>query len=393
MHWFNWFWVVLGFILIAAGLLDLFLSALDYDDSGELTRWVQGLLWYVLRGLFRRLPMSWRRVGRAQILGLQILVSLTVWVGLEIVGFGFVFYGLMYGHNFSFSGSDIGQSMDYALYFSTGQLSTVGGRGVTPENTLLRSLSVFETLVGLALITLAIGFLSNVFQTISYLRSLASTLYYAAPGADDPVSSLATYFPNGQPQGLSTYLGQLYQNLDSYVSGLRLHHTAYYYQSRNPNISLVYIMHMLGGVVGALRWGLPETSSVSDEPSIAVLTNRFGGFLSYLDEKHHWHIEAPPPPVPCEVFTQAYVDGTRQDDEWLNRFLTLKARMQRLTRSEQAPDPQTAYRQYTEWLPVAHRTKRTVERLATSLAYDVGEEMNKLRDEYSSTMRGEPART
>lgn len=376
----NWFWVILGIILIGAGLLDLFLSALDYDDSGIITAWAQKLLWYVLRGFLRRLPIAWRKFGQAQILGLQIVVSLIVWVGLEIVGFGFVYYGLMYGHNFSFSGSDIGRSMDYALYFSTGQLSTVGGRGVSPENTLLRALSVVETLIGLGLVTFAISFLFNIFQTISYLRALASSLYFPSPRANDPANSLAIYFPNGQPTGLSTYLGQLYQNLDSYVSGLRLHHTAYYYQSRNSYLSLAYVVHMLGGIVGALRWGLPATSSTSDEPSLMVLINRYTAFLSYMDKKFKWRIEAPPPPASGEVFARALASGARQDDVWLTRFIALKAQMRQLTRSEQPPDAHTAYKQYTEWLPLAYRTQQTVERLAASLTYDLTKELGKPHD-------------
>jgi len=39
----NWFWIVLGVILILVGLLDLFLSALDYDESGMLTRRLHAL--------------------------------------------------------------------------------------------------------------------------------------------------------------------------------------------------------------------------------------------------------------------------------------------------------------------------------------------------------------
>jgi hypothetical protein len=194
----SWFWVILGIVLIGVGLLDLFLSALDDDESGFLTFRLQAMQWRALRSVVRRLPGPWRAFMYAQVIGLQILLSLVVWVVLVIVGFGFVYYGLMYDHTFSFSGGDIGPSMDYAIYYSAAQLSTVGSSGVTPENTLLRALGVVETLIGLGLITLAISFLISIYQTITSLLTLSSDIYYSSPDARDPLSSLAIYFPKGQ---------------------------------------------------------------------------------------------------------------------------------------------------------------------------------------------------
>ena len=39
----NWFWIIVGIVLVGVGLLDLFLSALDYDESGVLTLRLQAL--------------------------------------------------------------------------------------------------------------------------------------------------------------------------------------------------------------------------------------------------------------------------------------------------------------------------------------------------------------
>jgi len=270
--------------------------------------------------------------------------------------------------------------MDYAIYFSAGQLSTVGSSGVTPQNTLLRALSVVETLLGLGLVTLAISFLISVFQTITYLRTLSSDLYYSAPEASDPLSILSLYFAKGQPNGLSGFLDRLYQNLGAYYSGLRLQHTAYYYQSRSVHISIPYAFHTLGGVIGALRWGLPEDSRVSDEPMITLLARQFTTFLSYLGSQLQWRIEEPPPAERYEAFAQAYEGEKGSGDMWLNRFLAMDRGMRRIARSEQTPDPREAHRRYVEWLPFAYRTQRAVEWMARNLGYDLGMEVYKPRD-------------
>jgi hypothetical protein len=368
----SWFWVILGIVLIGVGLLDLFLSALDYDESGFLTVRLQAMQWRALRSVVRWLPGPWRAFMYAQVIGLQIILSLVVWVVLVIVGFGFVYYGLMYDHTFSFSGGDIGPSMDYAIYYSAAQLSTVGSSGVTPENTLLRALGVVETLIGLGLITLAISFLISIYQTITSLLTLSSDIYYGSPDARDPVSSLAIYFPKGQATGLSDYLGRLYQNLGAYFLGLRLHHTAYYYQSRTTHISIAYTVRMLGGIVAALRWGLPESNPASDDPLVILLGQQFTAFLSYLDKQLQWQIADAPAAQPSEAFARAYESGTVPEDPWLGQFIRLDSGMRQLARPEQTPAAHEAYRRYLEWLPFAYRTQKAVEWIARDLAYNLG---------------------
>lgn len=370
MTWSEWFWIGLGVVLIVLGLLDLFLSALDYDESGILTLRLQSLLWSTLRGVIRRLPAAWGKRVRAQVVGLQIILTLVVWVGLEIVGFGLVYYGLMYGHNFSFSGRNVRPSLDDALYYSAGQLSTAGGVGVIPQITFLRLLSVVEPLIGLAVVTLAITFLLSVFQTITSLRKLSSDLYLACPGTDDPLRILSLYFPEGRPTGLSELLGRLYADLGSYYSGLRLHHTAYYFQSRNAHISIPYAVDMLGGVIGALRWGLDEDNSASREPMNALLANQLSEFLYALDGQLQRQAGEVPRPAPYQEFTRAYNDGENTGDTWLNRFLRVDRSMHQMVRSQHAPDAHAAYRRYAEWLPFAYRTRQVVESTARHLGYD-----------------------
>ncbi|MGN6359110.1 MAG: potassium channel family protein [Thermomicrobiales bacterium] len=367
----NWSWIIAGIALIAVGLLDLFLSALNYDESGMLTLRLQALQWHVLRGVLLRLPARWRGFGRAQVIGLQILLDLVVWVALVTIGWGFVYFGLMYDHSFQFSGSHIGRSMDYAIYFSIAQFSTVGATSMTPQTTLLRVLGVLETLIGLGIVTLAISFLISVFQTITYLRTLASDLHYPAPGASDPVRLLAVFFPQGQPTGLSDYLGRLHQNLGAYYAGLQLHHTAYYYQSRSDYISLPYVFQALGGVVGALRWGVPEGNTVAHEPLLTVLANELAACLSFLNGQRHWQSEEPPAPQSYQAFAERYDNGSAAGDPWLDRFLALDREMRRLLCAEQPADTHEAYERYAAWLPPAYRVERSAARMAQHLGYDL----------------------
>lgn len=367
----KWLWIIPGIVLIGVGLVDLFLSALDYDQSGFVTLRLQELLWRLLRALFSVLPQSWLGFARAQVIGLQFILNLVIWVGLEIVGFGFVYYGLMSDHAFVFSGSHTGPSMDYAIYFSLGQLSTVGSSSVIPNTTLLRMLSVVETLIGLGLVTLAISFLISVFQTITSLRALASDLYFSSPDANDPLSILKLYFHEGAPNGLSDLLGRLYANLASYYSGLVLHHTAYYYQSRERSISIPYVFQALGGVIGALRWGLPSHDGGLSDPTVTLLARQFTSLLDHLEVQRHWPAEELPVVQPYEVFARVFEGRETTDDPWLAGFLALERGMRLLARTQERPDAAETYARYADWVPFASHTRTVVTRTARHLGYDL----------------------
>lgn len=373
-------WIIPGGVIAGLGLLDLFLSSLDYDESGLVSRYIERLLWRALRPIIRRLPKSWRGTGRGQVLGLEIVIALLVWVGMVIVGFGFVYYGLMHSHNFKFSGSHTGPSMDYAMYFSVAQLSTVGAVGMTPDTTLLRILSVVQTLIGLGLVTLTISFLMNTFQTITQLRKLASDLYLSARNTGDPLDILSLYFAKGQPVGLSSFLDHLYGGLSSYHSGLRLHNTAYYYQSREVHVSIPYAIHALGGVIEALRWGLPPDSTAVSDPSITLLARQFSSFLAFLDSYLHRQAEEAPAARSYDEFRRAYNRGGAPDDPLLDRFLALARGMSELAQCEQAPDAREIYERYSGWLPFACHTQATMERVAQNLGYDLREDVYEPRN-------------
>lgn len=366
-------WIIPGIILIVVGWLDLFLSALNYNQSGFVTLRLQEVQWRVLRAIFRGLPASWLGFARAQVIGLQFVLNLVVWVGLEIVGFGLLYYGLMTGHDFMFSGSHTGPSLDYAVYFSLSQLSTVGSSSVTPNTTLLRMLSVVETLIGLAFITLAISFLISIFQTITSLRALAGELYLSSPATNDPTDILALYFHEGAPLGLNGFLDRLYRNLTSYYSGLELHHTAYYYQSRQFQMSLPYAFQALGGIIGALRWGLPAGNPVSCAPTVTLLLRQFTSLLDYLVSQRQWQAGGPAAVQPYGTFAPAFEGRQPADDPWLGRFLAMERGMRRLARSDARPDVAEAYARYAAWTPFASHVQTVVDRTARHLGYDLPE--------------------
>lgn len=362
------FWIALGTVVLVAGLADLFLASLNYDEAGFIATPLGALQWRGLRRVTRRLPRSWRPIALRQVTGLQISQSLLTWLLLVVVGYGLVYYGLMSGHNFQYDGHGLHDGIYSAFYLSAAQLATVGTSQVTPETDALRTLTILDTLTGLVLVTLALTFLINVYQVVRDLSTLSSTLYDVDVGGSDAVASLAPYFPQGRATGIDSHLDALNDAFSSYIDGVRLHHVAYYFQSGRDHFSLPYALDMLSGVVAALRWGLPSVHPAAQEPTLTVLTLRFDRFAAYLHDQLRWRSTAVPETVDFETFERSYTADGPAKDLWLGRFLTMNQAMKELAQLD-SEDPRAAYARYRQWLPFAFRAYQLVGAVSRDLDY------------------------
>jgi hypothetical protein len=359
------FWLTLGTAVLIVAFVDVFLVVLNYEETGFLATRLCRWQWYALRSVTRRLSRRWRPFALRQVTGLNISLCVTVWLGCIVVGFGFIYYGLMAGANFAYDGRGMSAGLFSALYLSAAQLSTVGTSQLNAQTDLLRALTIAETLCAPLLITLILTFLLGVYQVIRDLRTLSSNFSDAEHGVGDPVVNLEPYFPEGQ--GLDAYLQAINDSFWSYADGLRMHHVAYFFQSGRDQFSLPYVLYMFGGTLAALRWGLPAGNSVAKEPLLVRLSSQFERFLDYLHEQLGW-TSAVLQPVTFEEFVAARLGAVETRDIWLRRFLHLTDEMRRLANLTVADDWQELYARYRQWLPFAHRAAQAT--LAVSLDLD-----------------------
>lgn len=361
--------MVLGIVVLGATLIDVFLTALNYDESGFIAGPLTALQWKVLRAGTRRLNRRWRPTALRQVTGLQIMASVVTWIGGTILGYGLIYYGSMHGDNFVYSGAHAG--IFAALYFSAAQLATVGTSQLTPNTEVLSALSVAETLTGVILVSLILTFLLGVYDVISSLRSLCSQFYSSERGAGDPISSLEPFFPQGQPTGLDGHLEAISDSLGSYSDGLRLHHAAYYFQSGRDQFSLPYALRMLSGVVAALRWGVPAGRLDSLQPDLVPLTTQLNQFGDYIHPLLQWKSTDVPALPDAQTFERAWraAPGSPESDPWVSRFKQLNADMAHLTRTDLDDNLQEAYARFTQWLPFTYRTHHLIRAVSRDLDY------------------------
>ena len=359
------FWIILGTVVLFIAFVDVFLVVLNYDETGFLATRLCRLQWYCLRSVTRHLSRRWRPFALRQVTGLNVSLSVTVWLGCVVIGFGFIYYGLMAGANFEYDGRGVGAGLFSAMYLSAAQLSTVGTSQINAQTDVLRALTIAETLSAPLLITLILTFLLGVYQVIRDLRTLSSNFSDAEHGMGDPIVNLEPYFPDGR--GLDGYLQAIDVSFWSYADGLRMHHVAYFFQSGRDQFSLPYVLHMFGEILAALRWGLPAGNPLAKEPLLVRLSSQFERLVDYLHEQLGW-TSAVPEPVSFEDFAAARLGAVETPDIWVRRFLRLTGEMLRLANLTASDDSQEIYARYRQWLPFAHRAAQAT--LAVSLDLD-----------------------
>ena len=370
----EWLIIGAGVLLILVGLLDVFFTVLHYDGFGFLSSRLYRRLFDVVCFLTGPLPRKYRALGLSMAAPLMVPVTITVWIFVVSAGYALIYYAGMDGKTFSFSNQGLEPSLTEAMYFSGVTIATLGLGDVTPLGGPYQAVAVSEALVGFGILTLSISYVIGVYGVLQRLGVLTAGLYHQAQDTNDPLSILVPHFPDGQPRGLETHLMSLHRDLVEVYEGMRRYPIVYYYHSRRAYRSLPFAFRMIGGMAGALRWGLPKNHPGSQTPWLPTLIIGLDTLIDYLDEYFlSEHLEEAPDPVPFETFEAALERAKEPSDPWLDRFLQIQSFMRELARIEERPDPEEAYNRYRRWLPFAYRNRSFFEASAKDLGYELDE--------------------
>ncbi|HEX2024543.1 MAG TPA: hypothetical protein VHF00_07535 [Acidimicrobiales bacterium] len=367
-------WVALGVALILVGLVDMFLAVLHHDAVSFLTPVLYRWTWVASRTLTKPLPSKMTSVLRALAAPWMVLLTILVWLGTQALGFALVYYpGIEADGLFVVEG--VRRSFGAAFTFSLATLASLSLDGLSPRTLAYQAVAASETLTGLLIITLTISYILNVYQVLQSQNALAAALHHQAEDGSDPRTILAPHFVDGRPVGLSTHLREFHRSLVDQAEGLRRYPIVYYFKSGRAYRSIPYVFHMIGGVVAALRWGLPTGHPATRDPWLPSLAT---GYTDVMREVEHHFVPGVEPgdqdPVPFERFREALCDGgDAGGDERLAEFVELDRFMRDVASLDDSPDPDEAYRRYSQWLPFATESAAFVAAMAADLGTDIGE--------------------
>ena len=209
----------------------------------RLTRAYSRATWRVWSVLARRVPSSERRETALAVYGpLALLVLLSLWVFLLIVGYALLLWGL--GSPLTVNGTsaaDLGSD----LYFSGTTFLTLGLGDVFPNTGPARGVAVIEVGTGFGILALVIGYLPVLYQAFSR-REVRISLLDAHAGSPPIAGALLLRHPPDRRAGRLT---NLLAEWEGWSAELLETHLSYpllaFYRSQHEDQSWVAALTMI----------------------------------------------------------------------------------------------------------------------------------------------------
>jgi hypothetical protein len=360
--------VVVGVILILAGVFDLFMTVLYYDAAGPLSLRMYRIVWAVCRRAASRVPARHTAFTLSLGVPLMVLASLVIWIALQVFGFALLYYvGLQHG---SFRLSEgLEPNAIEALYLSGISLSGLGYGDLAPITAPFQVVAGIQALVGYGFLTIAIAYVVNVYKVIEDMGVLSSDIYHESERTYDARHILEIHFHMGEPRDLRGRLNNFYSSMISHHEGMRHYPVVYYFYSRRGYAALPYRFGLIGRVIAALRWGLPTDHPVTEEPWLRALKSAFESITDEMVERF-MDVESLEPsdkPVDRETFEIALSKG-KSSDMLVSRFLELLDFMEELTEDRKHRDPDEVYDRYRQWVPFISRVDHFLDAIINHLS-------------------------
>lgn len=216
--------VVLGLLVVAAVLVDMFQTLLYPSGDGWLSSPLMGLLWKLSRRL--RHPM-----GTATGTVAMVTVILT-WVALQVLGWALVYFPYV-PDGFSYSPGIVPAGYpDFAeaLYLSLVAIGTLGLGDVVGVGPWLRFALPLQALTGFALLTAALTWFSQIEGPLLRRRGLASELR--------SLGETGEHLARWDPASTAGILHGLVQQIVAVRIDFEQHSEQFYFPETDPDASL-----------------------------------------------------------------------------------------------------------------------------------------------------------
>jgi len=235
-------WTVLGVVLIALALRDIFDVLFHPLGRGMVARLVVRSVGWAAR----RLP------GGSDTMGLlagplSYVAVVATWAALLALGWALVFLPqLPQGFHFD-PGLDPAGHTGFvdALYVSLVNLTSLGYGDISPESPLMRLLGPVETMFGLGLLTASISWLTSIYNAISRRDSLAHEVHLAKEAED----RLGEKLVDADPQLLETMMASFAEQLIRTRRDLIHFPITHYFRTEDEQRALAGLLPFLASLV------------------------------------------------------------------------------------------------------------------------------------------------
>src|SRR3954453_17434381 len=234
-------WTVLGIVLIALALRDIFDVLFHPLGRGMIAR----------RGVRGLAALARRKPGRSGTIGLlagplSYIAVVGTWAALLVVGWALVFLPqLPQGFHFD-PGLAPAQHPGFLdpVYVSLVNLTSLGYGDISPASPAMRLLGPVETMFGLGLLTASISWLLSIYGAISRRDSLAHEVHLAKEAEERLGEKLA----DADPELLETLLAGFAEQLIRVRRDLIPFPIVHYFRTEDEERALAGLLPFLGSL-------------------------------------------------------------------------------------------------------------------------------------------------
>ena len=218
---------ILGVVLIAGALRDVFDTLFHPGGRAALSRTVMRTIWLVVKPLARRRPRIISLGGP-----LMVITIIACWASALIVGWALIYLPHI-EDSFAFTAGTQGTFVD-SVYVSAVTLSTVGFGDITPSEGWLRVVSPLEAFLGFGLLTASISWLGSIYPAVQRRRALAYEIYLFHKAQDEAGIGMADLEADSAASVYADLIGRIVTAERDLVT----FPISYYFSQRDDRFSL-----------------------------------------------------------------------------------------------------------------------------------------------------------
>lgn len=340
-----------GAVLIAASLLDIFLTTLyARSGAGIFSPSLAKGVWRLFR--FISLPFGSHRGTVLSFAGPIILVLMAaVWVLLLAFGFALIYWPEL-GTGLKKSIGPTPTGFITALYYSGFCLSTLGIGDIAPSSDAIRLISVIQAALGFSFFTLTITYFLSVYSALQRRNTLASVLHHMTSGEGNARGYMVSLGGGGSASAAARDFSDLSSRIADLVEAHTFYPVLHYFHFRRLRYAISRMALLLLDVATLVRT-LPLPDADKLQVSASQLDTAVRDLLERLTDTY------------TRSAPDDYPPGIEDVEAWKAHYREIAADLR------EAGVPPAAEERTEEYLALRRQWHPFIAALSVSLGYEM----------------------
>jgi hypothetical protein len=264
----------LGVLLILLVSYDMFMTVLHPHTESPISTWLERLMWAVMSMIARALKPPLRHQVLGMAMPIMIAAMVVTWMLMLLLGFAAIYFPWIHDPRAMAHANEINApAWADALYYSGVNLSTLGYGDFQPLHPALRIVAMIEGFSGIAVLSMTIAYVLEVYPVLQRKRTLAVLLNEETAGQVDGIPMLTRYLRRDNFTELATLFRTINLDLLYLAEAHRRLPVLHYSHPPEAELSFHRVLLVVRGLVGSIRYGTAggEGLAWSDDPRVQDL--------------------------------------------------------------------------------------------------------------------------